>query len=160
MSSEARTRRLPRPLRHAAQCARERLGRSDNALAITLVEAYLRPPLWRAIEYVYWGLCHMCGSSKNRRLTLGTSQVRSEYLLEYLEREGRKPTFWQIVRTGEHFGSAADVAATFLAARTYSGLISCEYTGCHNPYYESLVRDVTAVLVRDTLAGDRVAYDR
>jgi hypothetical protein len=156
-SSRGSYRGLPRPLGEAAACAGARLRRSDQALAITLVEAYLRPLPWRAIEYVYWSLSRICRRTRSGRITLGLCQIRAEFLLECLAREGRKPTLTEILRMGEHVGSAADVAAAFLAIGPRCCSVSRQYTGCFNPYYESLVRGVTEVLVESSPFRDRVA---
>jgi hypothetical protein len=146
MSSERQSNRLPRRLRLATERARVQMRRADSALAVTLIEAYLRPSYWRAIEYGFWALCRLCRWPHAHRITLGASQVRSEFLVEYLRRGGHRPTLWRVLLTGEHLGSAADIAAACLVpARAKS--ISAQYTGSSNPYYERLVRDVTAVLL-------------
>lgn len=137
------TRSLPRPLAESVVLAGTRLARADLPMAVTLVESYFRPLRMRAMEYAWWWLLVRFGSHRADCMTLGACQVRADRYMEYLARCGRAPTLLEVIRTGEHLPSAAEIAADALGNGEAGVPTSQVYTGQTNPHYDALV---TAVL--------------
>jgi hypothetical protein len=140
--------RTHHPLLVGARSAALRLGRADQALAVTLVEAYLRPKWRRYFEYAWWAVARELGIAGAQRVTLGASQLRASFLLAYLARQRSPVSLRMVVANGEHIGRAADAAAVYLSTAVGQPSVSAHYTGRKNPYYDMLVDIVLAELRR------------